>query len=112
MSEKARELFNQLSPRIQALDTQVLELAEKRSISYHGPNFFAEILPRKHRLLVLLPLEFNEVEDPSDLVVDATERKFFVHAKYEGGVAVRTRNAEDVELAIPLIRDALNLEEA
>lgn len=42
MSDPARGLFELLSPRIKELNGQVLELAEKKSVSYHAPGFFLD----------------------------------------------------------------------
>lgn len=109
MSAKARELFDQLQKNILDLGGQVLELAESKSVSYHGPGFFLEVLPRKHRLTLLLPLDFNEINDPSGLAEDATQWKFFFYAKYEGGVALQLNEAEDIDLAMPIIRQAYTM---
>jgi len=112
MSAAARQLFDQLSPRIRELGPDILELAEGKSVSYHGPDFFLEVLPRKRRLTLLLPLEYGEVDDPTGLAEDATEWKFFVNAKYEGGVSIRVNEAADIERALPIIRQSLVLSNA
>jgi predicted transport protein len=106
MSTEARSLFEELRRRVLALDGEVLELAEANSVSYHGPNFFLEVLPRRHRLALLLPLHFNEIEDPSGLARDATEWKFIVNAQHEGGVSLSITDADAIEGALPLIRQA------
>jgi hypothetical protein len=74
------------------LDSDILELAEPNSISYHGPAFFLEVLPRRYKLTLLLALGFNEVDDPSGLAEDAGERKFFVHARHEGAKRLPLKN--------------------
>ena len=109
MTPEVRELFNALSPKIKELDPNILELAEKKSVSYHGPSFFLEVLPRKRRLSLLLPLDFNEVKAPESSVQDATEWKFLVNAVYEGGATVRVKTLDDIENAIPIIRQSLKL---
>lgn len=106
MTVDAKALFDGLRPRIMALDSDILELAEPNSISYHGPAFFVEVLPRAHRLTLLLALDFNEVDDPSGLAKDTTEKKFLVHARYEGGVSMSIWNVDEIESAMPLIRQA------
>ena len=58
------------------LDSDVLELAEPTSISYHDPDFFLEVLPRRYSLTLLLPLDFSEIDDPSGLAQDATRWSF------------------------------------
>jgi predicted transport protein len=106
MTADAKVLFDELRARVMALDSDILELAELNSISYHGPAFFLEVLPRAHKLTLLLALDFNEVDDPSGLAKDATERKFFVHARHEGGVSISLWDTEAIEGALPIIRQA------
>jgi|694.fasta_scaffold31942_2 predicted transport protein len=106
MSSHARTLFEVLRARIQEIDPSILELAEPKSVSYHGPAFFLEVLPRKQRLSLLLPLDHAEIEDPHGLAKDATEWKFLVNAKHEGGVVLRVTAEEAVTNALPIIRQA------
>lgn len=112
MSEKARTLFDAISPKIAQINADVVELAESKSVSFHSPNFFLEILPRKHRLTLLLPLDFSEVDDTTGIAEDATEWKFFFYAKYEGGVSIKIKELGDIEHAIPIIRQAYSLANA
>ncbi len=106
MSHEARALFEELRKGVLAIDSGILELAEPNSVSYHGPAFFLEALPRRYKLTLLLALDFNEVDDPSGLAKDATEKKFYVHARYEGGVKITISEVDAVEKALPLIRQA------
>ena len=103
MSAAARTLLEELSPLVCVIDNDVLELAETKSVSYHGPGFFLEVLPRKHRLTLLWPLDFNEVEDPGGIARDASEFKFLFYANYEGGVTVSIGDSSDIPKALPLI---------
>jgi len=32
--------------------------------SYHAPDFLLEVLPRRNRLTLILPLEFSEMQSP------------------------------------------------
>ena len=107
MSPKARELFNALSDEVKSLG-DVIELAESRSVSYHAPYFFLEVLPRKYELVLLLPLDFSEVDDLNGIADDANEWKFIPNAKYDGGVLLYVSNQESIEAAIPIIRQACN----
>ena len=109
MSDKARALFTDLSARVKELGEDVVELAEAKSVSYHRRAFFLEILPRKHRLTLLLPLDFSEIDDPTGIAEDATEWKFFFYAKYEGGVSLRVKQPVDIESALPMIRQAYSM---
>lgn len=104
MSPAARSLFNALRKKVRDLDADIIELAEKKSVSYHGPAFFLEVLPRKKRIGLLLPLEFNEVDDVGGIAEDASQWKFLVNAKYEGGVYIAIGNDDDIDKALPMIR--------
>jgi predicted transport protein len=106
MNVEARALFEKLRSHIFTLDSDVLELAEPKSVSYHSPAFFLEVLPRRYSLTLLLALDFNEVDDPSGLAQDATQREFFIHARHEGGVALSVSDERSIESAVPLIRQA------
>jgi predicted transport protein len=106
MSEGARTLFNQLQMKVLDIDANIIELAEQKSVSYHGPGFFLEVLPRKNRITLLLDLDFNEVDDPQDIAKDASEYKFLVNAVYEGGVIISVWDVNDIEKSLPLIRQA------
>jgi len=107
MSSKARELFNALSEEVKSLG-EVIELAESKSVSYHAPYFFLEVLPRKYELILLLPLDFSEVDDPNEIAEDANEWKFIPNAKYDGGVVVHVWEQENISAAIPMVRQAFN----
>ncbi len=106
MSSRARELFDLIRTNIQDIDEDIIELAEQKSVSYHGPAFFLEVLMRKHDINLLLALDFNEVEDPAGVALDASQRKFFVCAAHDGGVNIIIREPADVDKAMPLVRQA------
>lgn len=106
MTSKARDLFELLRTEVKELDDNIIEMAEEKSVSYHAPDFFMEVLPRKHRLSVLLALEFGEIDDPTGIAKDAAERDFFVNAVYDGGVNLLIKTAPDIDRAMPLIRQA------
>lgn len=106
MTEDAKALYEALRTQVMTIGSDVLELAEPNSISYHGPAFFLEVLPRARKLTLLLALDFNEVDDPSGLAKDATEKKFFVHARHEGGVSMSIWDADAIEKALHVIRQA------
>ena len=103
---EARALFQELRTHVLALDSDILELAEPKSMSYHGPAFFLEILHRRYSLTLLLALDFNEIDDPSGLAQDATQWKFFINARHEGGVSVRVDDFPAIVRSLPLIRQA------
>ncbi|MGJ4881579.1 GmrSD restriction endonuclease domain-containing protein [Bradyrhizobium sp. HKCCYLRH1065] len=106
MTQHAKYLFDVLRTKLKEIDNNIIELAEDKSISYHGPDFFLEVLPRKNRLTLLLNLEFNEVDDPLSIARDTSEFKFIVNAVYEGGVLVSVYDLDDIEKSLPIIRQA------
>ena len=112
MSAVARGLFDLLREKILKMDADIIELAEQKSVSYHGPTFFLEVLPRKDHVSLLLAPDFNEVDDPSGIAKDASEWKFFVNAVYEGGVNIPVRGVDDFDKALPMIRQAWELAKA
>lgn len=67
------------------------------------------MLPRTHRLLLILPLHFNEGNAPADFIKDATQWKFFFYAKHEGGVLLDLDKADLIVQALPVIQQALTL---
>jgi uncharacterized protein with ParB-like and HNH nuclease domain len=91
MKATASGLFEQLRPRIQEIDSAILELAESNSVSYHAPGFFLEVLPRKQVLSLLLPLDHAEIEGPHKLASDATEWKFSLLCQARGWGSVENR---------------------
>lgn len=109
MTIAARQLFEILSPQIHSIDSKILKLAELKSVSYHADGFFLEILPRKHSLSLLLPLDHSEITDPHGLATDATVWKFIFYAKYEGGVLLSIGNAQDIDHAMPIIRQSYTI---
>lgn len=106
MSDTARALFDALRARIRTFDAEVTEMVEGKSVSYHAPYFFLEVLPRKNRLTLLLPLNYSELQEAPSIAADATAWEFIVHAKHSGGVLLRIKSIEDIEDALPLIRQA------
>jgi hypothetical protein len=59
------------------------------------------VLPRRYSLTLLLPLDFNEIDDPHEIAEDATQWKFFVHAQHQGGVSISVDDSGVIEMALP-----------
>ena len=102
--------FEVVREEIKQLDSTIVEIAEGKSVSYHAQEFFAEVLPRVQRLLLLMAPEFNEVEDGDGIAENARHWKFLVGSRYDGGVLVNIRRKGDVGPAMRLVRQALELE--
>lgn len=104
MTPDARYLFEALREEIKGFG-DVIEIAERKSVSYHAPGFFVEVLPKKYELYLLLPLDYNEIDDPDEIAEDATKYKFIPNAvhDYDCGVVVYIRNKEQIASAMPII---------
>ncbi|MYB16152.1 MAG: DUF262 domain-containing protein [Chloroflexi bacterium] len=111
MTDLVRNLFQRFRERLQEIDREIIELAARKSVSYFGPAFAFEVLPRKTRLLLLLAPEFHEIDDPSGLATKNTY-KFLVNCQNEGGVLFDLDREERIAPAIGLVRQALNLADA
>lgn len=112
MSATARSLVESLRPKLKSLGDDVVEMAEPRSISYHSADFFLEVLPRKHRVLLLFNLDFSECEDVHDELSDAADYKFWIHAKYSGGTYMNVYDPAKLDAALRIARRAYELARA
>jgi predicted transport protein len=106
MDGAAKGLFAKLRPYLLGLGTDVVELFGSKSITYRVYDFFLEIIPRKHRLSLLLNLDYEECDDPLKLTRNATEYAFIVNAKENGGVVFSLKDTTSIADAIKLIRQA------
>lgn len=106
MSEEVRALFDLLRDRITTAFPKVIEMMEKRSTSYHDPEFFVELIPRANRLGVLIGLDYNEVENPDELVQDSGTYNFVVNSNYPGGVLINATLPEHLERVMKVITQA------
>ena len=109
MTDAASKLFEKLRTRIQTIDPDVIEMAERRSISYHGPTFFMEAIPRKYGIGLLIALDFNELDDGTKLAQDTAQWKFIVNAAYDAGVYAHVSTELEVDDVIPMVRKAHEL---
>lgn len=108
MSDDARKLFKVLRKEIYKLG-EIIELAESKSISYHAPGFFVEVLPRRYELLLVLPLEYNDIDDPDEIASDAGEWKFIPNANYDGGIIAHLWDVDGVRSVMPMVRRAFDV---
>lgn len=109
MTDDARALFRPLRERLREAFPQALELAESKSISYHDPDFFLEVIPRKRSIVLLLPIDYHEIEKPDASVVDAADYTFVMNASHEGGVLITLSGPKDIERAMRTIGQSRQL---
>ena len=109
MTPKAAELFSALRDRLRSAFPDAIEMAETRSVSYHDPEFFLEVIPRKHGLSLLISIEYNEVMEPDGFAQDASEYTFVVNSSYQGGVLINLRDETQVDRAVAIADQARKL---
>ncbi|WP_296992348.1 DUF262 domain-containing protein [Thalassospira sp. UBA1131] len=106
MSEDAAKLFEALRSRLRSEFPDVIEMAERKSVSYHDPEFILEVVPRKYGLVLVIDIDFNEVETDSGSIEDASNRSFVMHASHQGGVLFNLQEPTEIEDALSIVAQA------
>ncbi len=106
LDDVSQPLFDKLRAHIQGMGQDVVELFGSKTVTYRVYDFFVEVLPRKHRLLLLLNLDFAECKDPSGIAADATDNAWISNASESGGVVFSLRQETEIPAALNLIRQA------
>lgn len=109
MTAEASALFALLRARIVDAFPDVIEMAESKSVSYHDPEFFLEVIPRKRSIGLLIALDFNEVDGDDGFAQDTADYSFVVNASHQGGVLVVLHGEAEIERALLLINQAREL---
>lgn len=104
--EKSRPLFDALREQVLALGDDVIELCGPKSVTYRVFDFFLEVIPRKRRLSLLLNLNFEECDDPTQSAKDTSEYAFIIHASESGGVLFNMEDKTQLAAAMHLVRQA------
>ncbi len=113
LSEHVRNLLNEIRGSIQNI-TDAIEIIEYRSLCFYDNSaiFFSEALPMAHRVRLLLPIDFDEVDDPEGVAKDATSFKFLQNVVHRDcGTFVDIWSQQQIPATIPLIRQAFNVSE-
>ena len=109
MDARATALFSELRAWIKERFPRLYEQPTMREqgIGYYTPYEFLEVLPRASSLLILLVGDYGEIDDPNDIVEDASEKKYFRNAgDIEPGVFMLIKDSSDIAKAKPAIRQA------
>ena len=92
-----------------------IEIVERRSLCFYNAQsagFFAETLPMSGYARILLPVDFEEVDDPEGLAGDVTAWKFLPNVVHRDcGVFIDVRNLQDIPKAVGMVRQAFNVME-
>jgi hypothetical protein len=70
------------------------------------PRYTGRFIPRKKQLTLMLDLDFDECNDPSNKAKDATQYAFIQTASERGGVLYEIETQADLLTAMPLIQQA------
>jgi predicted transport protein len=103
---EARALFDAIRPHLLGLGDDVVELCGARSVVYRVFDHFVEVLPRSRRVLLLLNLDFDEVDDPSGIARDASDQAFIANASESGDVLFSVAEASQIPAAMHIVRQA------
>lgn len=103
------KVLDEIRSRIREL-VDVIEVVERKSICCYGPEFFVELLPKRHAVRLILPLEYSEVDIPEDVIAhDASTQKFVTHrVNTDSDLLVDVRDVSSVTSVLPMIRQALD----
>ena len=109
MDEAVRQVLDEIRLYIRDL-VDVIEVIERKSVCCYGPDFFAELMPMRHSVRVILPLQFSQVEIPEGLTVyDASTWKFVANRVHtDSDLIVEVWDKAKVTPVIPMIRQALD----
>ena len=109
MADGVRQLLDGIRTSIHEM-AEVIEVIERKSVCCYGPGFFAELMPMRYSVRVILPLEFSEVENPDGLdVYDASTWKFVPNRVHtDSDLLVDVWDKTGIHTVTPMIRQALD----
>ena len=111
MSAAARRLFRRLDEDVRGLGALIATVERRSACYYVGSNLVLEMLPQKWGVRLLLDIEYSEVDDAGELAQDANDWKFISNAAYgDWGVLVDVGREEQINAAIAIVRQAVNME--
>ena len=107
MNPDVRTLLDATLKEIRELG-KIIEVIEHKSVCCYGPGLFAELLPMGYRLRVLLPLDFNEIENPSEISVEDSSTWRFVPNRTHSDCDLLIDMTQESQIAavLPMIRQA------
>ena len=114
MSASVAELLYAIRDSIRGLG-QSIEVVERNSLCFYdaqSAGFFVETLPMAGYVRILLPLDFEEIDDPEGMARDVTAWKFLPYVTHRDcGVFIDLWNQEAIPKAVALVRQAFNVVE-
>ena len=114
MSTSVAELLYAIRDSIRELGESI-GIVERNSLCFYNAQsagFFAETLPMSSYVRILLPLDFEEIDDPEGVASDVTAWKFLVNVTHRDcGVFIDIWNKESIPKAVAMVRQAFNVVE-
>lgn len=109
MDDTVREVLDGIRSSIRNL-VDVIEVIERKSVCCYGPDFFAEMMPMRGYVRVILPLDFSQVENPERLsIFDASIMKFVPNRVHtDSDLIVDVLSKAEVTALMPMMRQALS----
>ena len=112
MSDSVRALLRAVKELFGDIGESI-EVIENKSVCFYdnAANFFAELLPMSYYLRVLVPLDFDEVDDPEGLASDVKAWKFLPNVTHRDcGVFMDVSNKLQIKPTTAIVHQAFNLE--
>ena len=89
-----------------------IEIVERKSLCFYNARsaaFFAESLPMASYVRILLPIDFEEIDDPDGVAKDVTAWKFLPNVTHRDcGVFIDIYDKHSVQKAVAMVRQAFN----
>ena len=113
MSDYVRDLTHAVFEAIDELGGVIRVVQHKSVDCYEGSaQFFAEVLPMAYHVRIVVPLDFDEVNDSDGLAGNVNDWKFLVNVRHRDcGVFVDVREKQQVPAAMRMVRQAFDLAE-
>ena len=92
-----------------------IEIVEGNSLCFYdaqSAGFFAETLPMATYVRILLPIDFEEIDDPEGVARDVTVWKFLPNVTHRDcGVFIDIGSEQSIPKAVAMVRQAFNVVE-
>ena len=92
-----------------------IEIVERNSLCFYNAQsagFFVETLPMASYVRILLPIDFEEIDDSEGLAQDVTAWKFLPYVTHRDcGVFLDIGSQQEIPKAVAMVRQAFNVVE-
>ena len=106
MNDPVRQLMEHLDEGIATLGESIRVMVHRSACYYDGSGiFFVELLPMAGSVRVLLPLPYDEVDDPDGLAADSTNWSWLPNVTHRDcGVVVDVHRKEQTDSVLHMVR--------